>query len=135
MAPPNIFSSSRSLRQQYTSGTQIQQRQTSRQQYSTSNSERNTRTPLADQKGCPPSLDMNRASQIINAGEMTVVRLEKAEYSTTDDVCGTVELSNYRNKEITSVILEISTWRHISIDSKTKGAAKLSSVEQVSLAM
>lgn len=66
---------------------------------------------------------------------MTVVRLEKAEYSTTDDVCGTVELSNYRNKEITSVILEISTWRHISIDSKTKGAAKLSSVEQVSLAM
>ena len=75
---------------------------------------------------------MNRASQLVNAGEMTVVRLERAEYTTTDDVSGTVELSNYRNREITSVILEISTWRHIAPAAKSEASSKKQPcVEQV----
>lgn len=69
---------------------------------------------------------MNRGG-ISNSGEMTVVRLERTEYTVADDISGTVELSNPQRREITSVCLELSCWRHILIASTKK-----STVEQVS---
>ncbi|CCG80895.1 protein of unknown function [Taphrina deformans PYCC 5710] len=62
-----------------------------------------------------------------NSGEITTIRLDRSDYSTDEDICGTVELSNMQRKEITSVTLEFSTWRHISTTNSKK-----TSVEQLS---
>lgn len=68
---------------------------------------------------------MNKTG-LSNAGELTVVRLERQEYTTTDDISGTVELANTRRKEITGISLELTTWRHVALQKSGR-----SSVEQV----
>lgn len=67
---------------------------------------------------------MNR-SGLSNSGELTVIRLERPEYDTADDISGTVELSNAQRKDITGIVLELTSWRHISLKSGKSG------VEQV----
>lgn len=69
---------------------------------------------------------MNNRSGLSNSGDMTVIRLERSDYSTLDDISGTVELSNAQRKEITGIVLELATWRHIALPTKDK-----TSVEQV----
>lgn len=68
---------------------------------------------------------MNKAG-LSNSGEMTIVRLDRREYDVQDELTGTVELSNPQRKEISSITLELTTWRHLTLPRSGR-----TSVEQV----
>lgn len=70
---------------------------------------------------------MNK-SGLSNSGDLTVVRLDRREYDAQDELTGTVELSNPHRKEISSITLELTTWRHLTLPKCGKNH-----VEQVSL--
>ncbi|BFZ56792.1 hypothetical protein PYCC9005_003840 [Savitreella phatthalungensis] len=67
-----------------------------------------------------------RRGKLTNSGEYTTVKLEQDDYFANEPIIGTVEVSNPRNKDITSVSIELSTWRSISVP-----GAKQAHVEQL----
>lgn len=62
---------------------------------------------------------MNK-SGLSNSGELTIVRLDRREYDAQDELTGTVELSNPHRREISSITLELTSWRHLSLPKSGK---------------